>query len=47
MNETDQEVKELEETLENSEVKEISLKWRIIILIVIILVFVGGYLLGW
>ena len=46
MSETEQEVKELEETLRNSEIKEISLKWRIIILIVIILVFVGGYLLS-
>ena len=43
--ETDKEVKELEEKLKNAEVKTFSLKWRIILLIIIILIFVGGYFL--
>ena len=44
--ESEQEVKELEEKLKNSEVKTLSLKWRIILLIIIVLIFVGGYLIG-
>ena len=44
--ETDKEVKELEETLKDSVIKTLSLKWRISLLIIIILVIVGSYFLG-
>lgn len=45
--ETDQEVKELEEKLKHVTIKKISIWKRIGLLILILLVFIGGYFLKW
>ena len=45
--ETEQEMKEFKERTDQMEVKELSLGWKIIFLILLIAVIIGGALIEW